>query len=261
MMGATMPSNELAEFDDVFSPGRSFYRRAVHFFSYHLILTRKRSTTTRVAGLKLNVPPTVFHPKIFLTSAFFARFLQSLDLSGKAVVEVGCGSGILSLSAAKAGARSVTALDINPAAVEAANSNAIANGLPQVEALHSDLFSGLPAADRFDVIICSPPSFSGEPRDDADRAWHAGPGYRDIHGLFSQAAERLKPDGKMYLLISSDTNRGLVDYLVDAAGFICKEIASRSIFVESFHIFELTRPAETSETRPLHGSATLAPPL
>jgi protein-L-isoaspartate O-methyltransferase len=39
------------------------------------------------------VLPSVFHPKIFLTSAFFARFLQSLDLQGKNVVEIGTGSG------------------------------------------------------------------------------------------------------------------------------------------------------------------------
>jgi hypothetical protein len=42
-----------------------------------------------VAGLDLLVLPTVFHPKIFLTSAFFAEFLQSLELSGKRVAEIG----------------------------------------------------------------------------------------------------------------------------------------------------------------------------
>ena len=81
--------------EDVFSLARSVFRKLVHFFSYHFILKRNWSTVTRVAGLDLTVLPTVFHPKIFLTSGFFASFLQSLDLRGKTVIEVGTGSEFL----------------------------------------------------------------------------------------------------------------------------------------------------------------------
>jgi release factor glutamine methyltransferase len=226
--------------DDSFSPTRAVYRTLVHFLSYHFILTRKQSTTTHVGGLDLAVLPSVFHPKIFLTSAFFARFLQSLELQGKNVVEIGTGSGILSLSAAKAGAKSVIALDINPAAVEAANLNAAKNGFEQVRAFQSDLFSAIPAERKFDIIISSPPSFSGEPRDDADRAWHAGPGYRDILPLFEQSAQRLHPNGRMYLLLSSDTNLALMDRLIRSADLSSKQIAKRSIWVEAFYLYELS---------------------
>jgi release factor glutamine methyltransferase len=229
--------------EDVFNPARAVFRKIVHLLSYHFILKRKRSTVTRVAGLDLIVLPTVFHPKLFLTSGFFAHFLQSLDLREKVVVEVGTGSGILSLSAARAGAVSVLALDVNQAAVESANINAAKNGLPQVKAIQSNLFSAVPAENKFDVIISSPPSFSGEPRDEADRAWHAGPGYRDILALFEQAAERIRPNGKMYVLLSSDTNLELMDSLISAAGFTSKQIAQRSIWVEAFYIYELS--AET----------------
>ena len=235
--------------EDVFNPVRAVFRKLVHFFSYHFILNRKRSTETRVAGLDLTVLPTVFHPKIFLTSGFFASFLQSLDLTGKAVVEVGTGSGILSLSAARAGAASVLALDVNQAAVDAANINAARNGLLQVKAIHSDLFSAIPAAEKFDVIISSPPSFSGEPRDNADRAWHAGPGYRDILALFEQAAKRIRPDGKMYVLLSSDTNLKLMDSLISTAGFTSKQIGKRSIWVEAFHLYELSPVPEASRVQ------------
>ena len=89
-------------------------RAAIHFFSYHFILNRRRTTQTHVAGFRLIVRPMVFHPRYFLTSAFFARFLLNLDLSGKRVADVGTGSGILALAAAQAGASSVLALDIKP---------------------------------------------------------------------------------------------------------------------------------------------------
>jgi methylase of polypeptide subunit release factors len=230
--------------NDSFSPARALFRKLVHLCSYHFILKRDRTTSTRVAGLDLTVLPSVFHPKVFVTSGFFADFLQSLDLAGKSVVEIGTGSGVLALSAAKAGARSVLALDINPAAVKAAQLNAARNGLSQVTALESNLFSAVPADAQFDVIISSPPSFSGEPRDTADRAWHAGPGYRDIVPLFTQAAPRLTPDGRMYLLLSSDTNLALFDSLIAEAGFTSQRIATRSIWVEAFYLYELRLRSE-----------------
>ena len=79
---------------------RRFIRAFIHFWSYHLFLKHTRTAVTNVAGFRLTVPPTVFHPKVFLTSKYFAGFIGDLELKGKKVAEVGCGSGILSLAAA-----------------------------------------------------------------------------------------------------------------------------------------------------------------
>jgi release factor glutamine methyltransferase len=222
------------------SLSRRVFRKLVHFFSYHFILSRSRLSSTRVAGLLLSVEPTVFHPKIFLTSRFFAEFLQQLNLDGRSAVEIGTGSGILALSAAKAGARPVLALDINPAAVRTAAANAKANGFEgQVTTMVSDLFSSVPADDIFDIIIASPPSFAGEPLSMADRAWHAGPDYRDIAPLFRQARQRISADGRMYLLLSSDSDLHLFGTLIEQAGFTSAVVARRSIWVETFILYEL----------------------
>ena len=219
---------------------RRIFRKLVHFFSYHFILNRSRFSSTTVSGLVLTVEPTVFHPKIFLTSKFFADFLQKLDLKDKKAVEIGTGSGILALSAAKAGAASVLALDINPAAVRAAAANAKANGLEaKVRAVVSDLFSSVPADEKFDLMIASPPSFAGVPASMADRAWHAGPGYRDIAPLFGQARQRISAEGSMYLLLSSDSDLPFFDRLIEQAGFTCTVVARRSIWVETFILYEL----------------------
>jgi release factor glutamine methyltransferase len=177
-----------------FRPTRSRHmmRAVIHFFSYHFILNRRRTTHANVAGFRLIIRPMVFHPRYFLTSAFFARFVLKLDLNGKRVADVGAGSGILALAAAKAGAASVLALDINPNAAQAAVENAHANGFGgSVRAIGSNLLSAVTPRPLFDVILSSPPSFAGEPRDLADRAWHAGPNHRDIARLFAQARERL----------------------------------------------------------------------
>jgi methylase of polypeptide subunit release factors len=110
------------------SRSKQLLRTAIHLLSYHFILTRRRTTVARVAGFRLSVRPTVFHPRYFLSSKFFANFLSDIDLAGKRVADVGTGSGILALAAARAGAASVVALDINPNAAKAAAENADANG-------------------------------------------------------------------------------------------------------------------------------------
>jgi release factor glutamine methyltransferase len=219
---------------------RRLFRNSVHYLAHKFILNRRSTRTVRAAGFRLVVYPTVFHPKLFLTSEFFARFLATTNLAGKRVADVGTGSGILALAAARAGA-TVVALDINPNAVKAATDNSCANGLgDRVTAIRSDLMSGLEPGCLFDVIISNPPFFSGEPRDIADRAWVAGPGYRDIMSIFEQARQRLKPSGAMYVLLSSDSDLHFLGKLIAKAGFRARIAAEFSIMIESMIIFELT---------------------
>jgi methylase of polypeptide subunit release factors len=224
-------------------PVRRLLRAAIHFVSYHLVLARRSTRRTRVAGFRLEVRPTVFHPRYFISSECFARFIGGLDLQGKAVADVGTGTGILALAAARAGAAHVTALDINPNAALNAEANARANGFAgRVTALCSNLFSALPPQPLFDVILSSPPKHAGEPRDLADRGWHAGPHYRDIAALFEQARERLKPGGRMYVMVSSDSDLGLLGTLIERAGFRARQVHQHSLYIESLIVYELCVP-------------------
>ena len=219
---------------------RRLLRTAIHFFSYHLILKRRSTRMTRAAGFRLIVRPTVFHPRYFITSEFFASFISRQDLNGKRVADVGTGSGILGLAAARAGAASVTAVDVNPNAALTAAENARANGYGDCfMAVCSDLLGALAPGALFDAVISSPPSFPGEPRDIADRSWHAGPNYRDIAPLFDQARDRLAPGGRVYLLVSSDSDLDLFSALIARARFQARLVAERSIFIESLIVYEL----------------------
>lgn len=224
-----------------FGLARRLLREAIHFFSYHLILARQSTRQARAAGFRLVVGPTVFHPRYFLTSEYFAGFIDRLDLKGAIVAEIGTGSGVLSLAAARAGAERVIAIDINPNAALSAAENARLNGLgDRILPLCCNLTSAVAARPLFDVILSNPPYLAGEPRDLADRAWHAGPGYRDIRALFAQASERLKPGGRFYLLLSSDSDLDTFGRMIEEAGFSARLVNQRSIVIEKFIIYELT---------------------
>ena len=87
------------------------------------------------------------------TTALCMAWLDAQDMQGKTVLDYGCGSGILGVAAAKLGAKSVIAIDIDPQALLATRSNAERNEV-------SDLITtGLPREldddERFDVVLAN----------------------------------------------------------------------------------------------------------
>ncbi|MEE3362320.1 MAG: 50S ribosomal protein L11 methyltransferase [Anaerovoracaceae bacterium] len=77
------------------------------------------------------------------TTAMCAELLDEEGCEGKDVLDIGCGSGILSIAAARLGAESVLAVDIDEEAVSAASQNVEKNGLSDViEVRRGDLAEG-----------------------------------------------------------------------------------------------------------------------
>jgi len=96
------------------------------------------------------------------THATTALCLNALDRAirgGEEVIDVGTGSGILAIGAAKLGARSVLALDLDPVAVSSAKANAALNGLQdRIDVRESDLLGALKAGGTNDrPLNVSPP--------------------------------------------------------------------------------------------------------
>lgn len=85
---------------------------------------------------------TGLHPSTRLCLEALETYLEP----GWAMLDVGTGSGVLSIAAAKQGAGSVLALDTDPVAVTVAKENAVLNEVDQqVRVQHSSLPSSVPA--------------------------------------------------------------------------------------------------------------------
>ncbi len=67
--------------------------------------------------------------------------LQSRSLSGRTMIDVGTGSGVLAITAAKLGAAYVVAIDIDPEAVANARENIATNGVSAVVEAHMEDFT------------------------------------------------------------------------------------------------------------------------
>jgi release factor glutamine methyltransferase len=177
-------------------------RRVVQpVLKYWLTERSKKLVRTRVQEFDLEVFPGVFHPKYFGSSLILAKFVSSLPLQGKTFLEIGCGSGVVALSAARAGAR-VTAVDINPDAVRCTLANATRNRLC-VKASVGDLFS--PVHDmRFDVVAWNPPFLPQEPKSAAEAAFYGGRNLEVIRRFAREVRSYIEHGGSIYSILSSD---------------------------------------------------------
>ena len=72
--------------------------------------------------------------------------------SKRRFLDIGTGTGILAIGASRLGFEQVTAVDIDPLAVDAARRNAVANGLTNIEVLEGTIQA---VSARFDVIAAN----------------------------------------------------------------------------------------------------------
>ncbi|MBU3957796.1 MAG: methyltransferase, partial [Nanoarchaeota archaeon] len=142
----------------------------------------------------------------------------------KSVMEVGCGSGLLSIIAAKSGC-DVLAADINPAAVACAKRNAGLNNA-DIKAVQSDLFRQV--RGKFDLIVFNPP-YLPEEQTESSRAWAGGKNLEIISRFIMQAKRFLSRSGEMLIVVSSLSKPEKILRKFSDNGFSAKIIAERKI--------------------------------
>jgi release factor glutamine methyltransferase len=203
----------------------------------------------RVAELRLRVLPDVFNPALHFTSGFLAETLRRPGLvpPGGAVLDIGTGSGIAAIAAARAGAGRVVAVDLNPAAVRCAEGNVRRYGLAdRVTVREGDLFAPV-AGERFDRIVCNPPYFRGTPQTRAEAAYMGGEHYEWLDRFAAEAAAHLTPDGTCLLVLGDAADlRAILGHLA-TPGWTVREVARRDIWVEVLYVYAMTPESRPEE--------------
>lgn len=178
----------------------------------------RRPRRVRVMGVELEVRPGVLSPAEiggFSPSTFFARHLGVGP--GERVLDLGTGSGLLAILAARAGAE-VTAVDVLPAAAECAAANARRAGMP-VDVRCGDLFA--PVGDaRYDRILFNAPFHLGEPRDALERALFGGRDGETIRRFARELPRHLQPGGEARVLLGAAEAEALLPGIAAETGLV-----------------------------------------
>jgi release factor glutamine methyltransferase len=155
--------------------------------------------------MRLMTLPGVFSP--ISDSRMLARRVVAEGLPEDArVLDVCTGSGYIAVTAALAGVRDVTAIDVSRRARLTATINARLNGV-RVRALRGDLLEPV-AGERFDLIVSNPPYVPADsdelPRHGKARAWDAGlDGRVFLDRLIDASPAHLRPGGRLLVVHSA----------------------------------------------------------
>ncbi len=160
--------------------------------------------------------------------------------SGERVLDMGCGSGIIAVSAALQGAK-VIAVDINKEAVKNTLFNARMNNV-KIFVIAGDLFSPLKKSLKFDKIFFNPP-YLPEERDEKDAlslAWGGGKdGIEIILRFLEELPDFLKENGKCFMIVSTLAKLGKVEKFLENIGMEKRKLSEIPFFFERLELWEI----------------------
>lgn len=183
--------------------------------------------------IKIEMDPEVYPPhddSILL--------IESLDVHpGERILEIGCGSGVVSIHCAKNGCE-VSCGDINPVAVELTRRNAESNAV-SIDVRETDVYSNIEG--RFDTIVFNLPYLPVDEEGLLAKAWSGGAdGLGPLPELLRGSTDHLLPNGRVVVVVSSlmDTAE-LWDLL---GSYRVERIGELKLFFEKLSVLSI-RPA------------------
>lgn len=207
-----------------------FLQRFVKFYF-------KKPRNYSYKAIKGKVNPGVFFPHFTISTRMLMDFISPKDLKNKSFLELGCGTGFISVMAAKKGA-DVTASDINEAAVENAKQNAESNGVA-LNAIQSDLFENIDS-QTFDYIIINPPYYPKNAQNREEEAWFCGANFEYFQKLFPQLTNYFDANSSVYMILSEDCDFDQIEAIAKKNHISFKVVHKKKKYGEISYIYEIT---------------------
>lgn len=174
----------------------------------------------KVCGRPFVVFPNVFSPKVFEDTEIFATNLPVKK--GMTLLEIGCGSGAVSITAIYRGAKSAVCIDKFKAPCDCCEFNIQLHKLTrQMEVRQGDVFSAIRSEEKFDCIFWNVP-FGLVPKNQTlSPLEHSvfDPDYKSIRAYLEKGPSHLKAHGRLLIGYSSTLgNPNLLDKIVASTG-------------------------------------------
>jgi release factor glutamine methyltransferase len=187
-----------------------------------------------IDGIKLKLHPEVYEP----AEDSLLLLKNLVDVKGKEVLEIGVGTGLISIACAKKGAKKVVGVDINPQAIKLSKENAKLNNV-DVLFLESDLFENVNG--KFDVILFNPPYLPTSEEDRIDGylnyAFDGGKHGREVLDRFIENLPNyLKNGGVVQILQSSLTGEEKTVNKLKSLGFEVEKVDSLKVPFEELMV-------------------------
>lgn len=218
---------------------RNFIKKITHpFLKYGLKIFYSKPRTFCYDAICIKVHPDVFPPHLTISTKILLDFISEMKLNDKVFLELGCGSGIISLLAARKGAK-VTATDINETALEYLKVNATKNGL-NLDIVKSDLFEKL-ENNTFDYIIINPPYYPKKAKNIKEQAWFCGENFEYFESLFEQLPSFLNENTFCYMILSEDCEIENIIQMATKNNLKFQLIFNKKSYFEMNYIYQITK--------------------
>lgn len=216
---------------------RSFLKKITHpFFKKGAQWYYSKPRKYRYDAIEVLVHPEVFPPHLTISTKVLLDFMKPLELKDKSFLELGCGSGIVALYAAKKGAL-VTATDINRKALSYLEKAATKNNLA-VSIRYSDLFEEL-IGSHFDFIFINPPYYPKTPTSTKQQAWFCGVNFEYFEKLFTQLPKYLNGGAVVYMILSEDCEIDHIQSIAIKNGLNWSVVLEKKVYMENNVIFQI----------------------
>ena len=187
-------------------------------------------------NIRLRISPEVFHPGFFYSTRFLLNYIRRYPLKDKTFLELGTGSGLISICAAQKGA-AVTATDINPVAIQYLQKNSLANNV-SLRVIESDLFKTI-AAQQFDFIAINPPYYKKKPTSNKDYAWYCGEHGEFFEGMFKDLKKYFHSGSTVLMVLFDGCDMNMINQLAEQNGFMLKCVHTRQKLLEKNFIYKI----------------------
>jgi len=216
---------------------KSFFKSLVFRILYpasEKYLSKERNY--RYKDVNFTVFPGVFHLGFFFSTKLLLKYLDTVELNGKYFLELGAGTGLISIYASKRGGF-ITASDISLTAVYNMEKNVKMNDA-NVEIIHSDLFDDIPHK-RYDYIIVNPPYYKKTPTSEKEFAWFGGDDFQYFRKLFLQLGNNVYENTSVIMVLSDEADLDMIKSIASEYKFLMSEVFHKNIWGENHYIYNI----------------------